>query len=138
MADKKLYIIDQDTGDLFPIRLVDPGDGSGYSIATYGGASGSSGDVLVHGTFTDRSGTIAVGNTAQALMASNINRLMYVIQNLSSGDIYVSFVGTAVLTQPSIRIPAGAMLTSSGVFVSTQAISIIGATTGQVFTAYEA
>lgn len=44
MADNKLYVIDQNTGKLLPIKLVDPGDGSGYSLATSGSGGGGSSD----------------------------------------------------------------------------------------------
>ncbi len=34
MANQKFYIIDQNEGELVPIKLIDPGDGSGFSFAT--------------------------------------------------------------------------------------------------------
>jgi hypothetical protein len=39
MADKNFYVIDQNTGDLFPIKLTDNGDET-YSVSTDGGGSG--------------------------------------------------------------------------------------------------
>lgn len=140
----------------YPVYLVDvsgnPIPGSGGLPVTIAGPLGAGGGVKVEGvaggvaqpvasqsgTWTDKSGTIATGGTAQTPVASNANRKAYFIQNLSSGDLYVSLVGTAVQTQPSVKIAPGASLFSSGNFISTQAISIIGATTGQVFTAWEA
>ena len=91
------------------------------------------------GTWTDRSTTITIGGTQQTLAASNSTRKAYFIQNIGSGDLWVSLIGNAVAdTAGSIKLSSGATLFSSGSFVSTQTISIIGATTGQKFTAYEA
>lgn len=91
------------------------------------------------GSLTNRSGTITLGGTAQALAAANSDRSYLFIQNLSQGPLYVDFDGTtAVQTQPSTLIPAGASLTASAEdFCPTGAISIIGPTTGQAFVAKE-
>lgn len=131
MADRNFYVIDQDTGDLVAIKLSDNGDGS-YSISTTSGeaSAGSS------GTFTNRSGTITSGGTAQQLAAENADRRALFIQNLSTGDLYVAFGTTAVTQQPSIKLIAGAILILDD-FITTQSVSIIGATTGQAFTALE-
>ncbi|AJG19088.1 hypothetical protein [Cupriavidus basilensis] len=88
---------------------------------------------------TDRSGSIAAGGTAQVLMAANANRRAWWIQNNSSGDLWLNEIGgTAVLSQPSIQIQAGALYETPASYCSPSAISIIGATTGQTFTAREA
>jgi hypothetical protein len=89
---------------------------------------------------TDRSGTITSGGTAQDLMVANASRNGWMIQNQSTGDVYVMGKGLAGTTvaitgQPSLRIPAGALFIPP--FVTPDAISIIGATTGQAFSAWE-
>lgn len=87
-------------------------------------------------THADRSGTITAGGTAQALMAANASRRGWWLQNLSTGDLWVSGVGTAAAVQPSLKIVAGAYYESPS-FVSPTALSIFGATTGQAFAARE-
>jgi hypothetical protein len=89
-------------------------------------------------TLTDRSGTITTGGTAQTLMAANASRKGWAIQNVSSGDLWVNELGsTALLSQPSIKIASGNLYESPLGGSSTAAISIIGATTAQAFTARE-
>lgn len=85
----------------------------------------------------DGSGTITLGGTAQQLLAVNANRKGYWVQNSSSGDLWISELTTAVASQPSLKIPAGALYESITGAAPTGAISIIGATTGQAFTARE-
>jgi len=85
----------------------------------------------------DQSGTVTSGATAQVLMPANKGRGGYWIQNLSVGDLYISDVGTAAATQPSMRIAAGVLYESSITGCPTNAISIFGATTGQVFSVRE-
>ena len=89
--------------------------------------------------FTDRSGTITVGGTAQVLMAANTNRKGFRIQNQSSGDLWVNDMGAAAaISQPSLQIKPVGYLASETWGCSLTAISIIGATTGQSFHASEA
>jgi len=90
------------------------------------------------GSFTDRSGTITTGGVAQQLAASNGSRTYLLVQNNSTADLWVNFTSTAVANEPSVKIPAGAIFTSDPQFVSTEAVSVFGATTGQAFTAKEA
>lgn len=91
------------------------------------------------GTLTDGSGTITTGGTAQLVFAANPNRRYLLIQNQSSGVLWFNWTATAVEGQPSAQLAAngGSFVMESG-FVSTEAISIIGATTGQAFTAKQA
>lgn len=86
---------------------------------------------------TDRSGTIATGGTAQVLMAANSQRRGYWVQNVSSGDLWINALGPAVANQPSILIPPRALYEVDASTVPTTEISIIGATTGQAFSARE-
>lgn len=84
---------------------------------------------------TDRSGSITAGGTAQQLAASNASRAGLSGQNISTGDLWINETGgtAAADTAGSFRVPAG-----SGFEVSTSnAISIVGGTTGQKFTATE-
>ena len=84
---------------------------------------------------TDRSGSITTGGTAQQLAAANSTRSGLSGQNISSGDLWINETGgtAAVDTAGSFKVPSG-----SGFEISTnQAVSVIGATTGQKFTATE-
>lgn len=86
----------------------------------------------------DGSGTITLGGTDQLLFAANAGRRGLLIQNQSSGDLYVNLVGgTATGTQPSLWLPAGSELTLDANSVGGSAIRIYGATTGQAFVAEE-
>jgi hypothetical protein len=94
-------------------------------------------------TWTDRSGTITAGGTAQQIMAAPAeadDREYLVIQNVSSGDLWVNFGVVAVQSQPSIKLIPGASLELSYAgngYCPSQFVSIIGATTGQAFVAKE-
>lgn len=93
--------------------------------------------LFVPAPHTDRSGTITTGGTAQSLMPANTGRKGFYIQNQSTGDLYVNSPTTAVIGQPSLKIPAGAYYEAPLGGVMPGAISIVGATTGQAFTAKE-
>lgn len=84
---------------------------------------------------TDRSGAITLGGTAQVLAAANTSRKSLTVQNISVADIWVNEIGgtAAVDTAGSWKIAAGGAFAVS----TNRAISIIGATTGQKFTATE-
>lgn len=88
-------------------------------------------------TYTDRSGTVTSGGVAQTLMAANTSRKGFFIQNQSTYDLWISSLGTAAATQPSLWLPAGAYYEPPDIGVPTAAISIFGATTGQAFAARE-
>ena len=92
-------------------------------------------------TQQDRSGTITLGGTAQVLAPAWSGRHACVIQNQSTGDLWVNATGTAAATQPSFKIPAGGQyICGDGGQpggASAGAISIFGATTGQAFAARE-
>ena len=89
------------------------------------------------------SGTITLGGTAQYIdTAARPSRKGFFIQNHSAGDLWVmnSTTIAATMSQPSIRIPAGAMYETpssgdlGGGAYEAGPITIIGATTGQAFT----
>ncbi len=86
---------------------------------------------------TDRSGTIATNGQAQQMAPANAARTGMMLQNHSAGDLWVDSLSTAVQSQPSVRIPPGAMYEWPSTGVPTTAVSVIGATAGQTFTARE-
>jgi hypothetical protein len=88
-------------------------------------------------TPTNASGTITTGNTAQNAAAANANRRGFALQNHSTGDLWFSTISTAVISQPSFKLPPGAYYESPPFGGGVGAISIIGATTGQAFTGRE-
>lgn len=97
-------------------------------------------NVTINGsvTRTDRSGSITTGGTAQTLMASNSSRKGWIVQNNSTGSLWFNELGNAaVQSQPSFELKPGASYESILGATVTTAISIIGATTGQTFTARE-
>lgn len=89
------------------------------------------------GTPASRSGTIATGGTAQQLMAANASRLGFAVQNLSTADLWINDLGAAAASQPSLLLVAGAYYETPPGYGSSGAVSIIGATTGQAFSARE-
>lgn len=88
-------------------------------------------------SLTDRSGTLAAGATAQNAAPANVARKGFWIQNNSSGALWINTLATAVQSQPSLQIAAGAYYEAPPGGAGTGAISIIGATTGQAFSARE-
>lgn len=88
-------------------------------------------------TMINRSGTVTAGGTAQTIAASNSNRRGFWIQNVSTSDIWISSIGTAAASQPSIKIPPNALYEMPSHGVSTGAVSLFGAVTGQAFSARE-
>ena len=73
--------------------------------------------------------TITVGGTAQVLFALNTNRKFYQIVNNSTAVLWLNETGTAAA---NVGFPIAA---NGGYFkgFSTNAISVLGATTGQIF-----
>lgn len=89
------------------------------------------------GTTTSRSGSITTGGSNQTLASTNLNRKYIFIQNTSSGNLYVNFTNAATTTGNSITLVPNASFVMENGFVTTEAIQIIGATTGQTFVAKE-
>jgi hypothetical protein len=126
MATKSYTNIDK------PVQLVElvadngDGTGSGTSIPVVQGA-------LPAGT--SRSGSITAGGTAQDLAAANTARKSLTGQNISSGDLWINENGgtAAADGMDAYRVIAGATFKIS----TNEKISIVGATTGQKFTATE-
>ncbi len=88
-------------------------------------------------TLVDISAAITTGGVAQVIALQNLERRGFWIQNLSSGDIFVSSIGTASAGRPSIRVPPGALYEAPTHGAPTGPISVFGATTGQSFSARE-
>lgn len=96
---------------------------------------------------TNLSGTITVGGTAQILSPARPDRQGLIIENLSNGDLWVNFLGTNATiggTSGSIKLESGTYYEapfynrSNQIFAGNDpSVSIIGATTGQTFTALE-
>ena len=85
----------------------------------------------------DRSGTVTLGGTAQVQIPVNRQRVGFWIQNLSAGDLFISEIGAAVAAQPSIKLIPNALYENPITGCTTNAISILGATTAQAFSARE-
>lgn len=85
----------------------------------------------------DRSGTITTGGTPQSLMAANSSRKGFMVQNISAGDLWINELGAATQTAGSIKIAPGATYSSPLGGTPLGAVSIVGATAAQAFTARE-
>ena len=86
---------------------------------------------------TNRSGSITTGGAAQVAMAALSTRKAYFFQNVSSEIMWGSFVGTAAPNAAgSFPIQPNGIIRSTQV-CETTALSIYGATTGKVYTAWE-
>ena len=96
----------------------------------------------VPGTPADKSGTITAGGTAQVLAAVSATRLALFVSNPdATNDLWIAGVGltAAANGQGAIRVPAngGSIALALPDPVRT-AWTIVGAITGQKFTAWEA
>ena len=90
-------------------------------------------------SYTDRSGTITTGGTAQVLMAANPRRRGWIVQNTSGANLFVNETGSAAtqgnpswLLVPNQTLPIGQFNAPPS-----NAISIIGPNTSQSFIARE-
>ena len=83
---------------------------------------------------SDGSGTLATGGSAQTLFGGIVPSNGFLVQNNSSAALWLSDVGTASAGGASIQILAngGIFATPSG-YKPAGAVSLFGATTGQVF-----
>ena len=85
----------------------------------------------------DRSSSIKTGGTAQVAMEALSTRKAYFFQNVSSEIMWGSFTGNAEPSKEgSFPIQPNGIIRSTQV-CETTALSIYGATTGKVFTAWE-
>lgn len=102
----------------------------------------TSGNALVWavtGAWTDRSGTLTTGGTAQQAAAANAARTYLVVENPSATeDLWFNLGATAVAGQPSVLLPPGAAWENPPHFRPTGLVSVIAATTGHAFVVKEA
>ncbi|MGE7367919.1 hypothetical protein ACQKKX_02460 [Neorhizobium sp. NPDC001467] len=116
-------------------KMKDMGNGTHARVIATAvvNSDGTSASVLPAGT--NRSGAITTGGTAQSLAPANAARKMLSGQNISAGDLWINEIGgaAAIDAAGSYKITAGASFKIN----TNQAVSIIGATTGQKFTATE-
>jgi hypothetical protein len=123
--------------DIRPIAAVRNTDGS-YSLQVTV-PSGANEFVSQQISFTDRSGTLGAASVAQQIMAANLSRRYLLVQNVSSGSLWINFNANANLNQPSILLAAdGGSFVMEGSAIVTDSVSVIGATLGQAYTAKEA
>lgn len=96
-----------------------------------GGARGSTTDAATL--------TITAGGTSQQVFAANNNRVFLRVENLSAGDLWYKFGVAAGAAAPSWKLAPGERLTIEPPgFIDTRPLNIIGAATGQAFSAEEA
>jgi len=89
-----------------------------------------------HGTLVDKSGTITTGGTSQVLSTAK-SRSYLIVENTSSALLYINFTSAASAGTGSIALQPYSSFTQEGSFVTSEAVNIFGATTGQTFTAKE-
>lgn len=108
--------------------------GGAITTTAVGAANGPA-----QGALTDRSGSITAGGTAQQLIAVNSARKYLFIRNpiTATERLWFNFTTTAVADSPSIALDPGDTFVMEGTFVSTEAISVLAATTGHKITAKE-
>lgn len=126
MADF-LTSIDGDGGPREPLPVTIVSAGAEVDLSGSGSRALSSG--------TNRSGAITLGGTAQELAPANPARRGLNVQNISAGDIWVNETGAAAAADAagSYKVPAGVIFGIS----TNRSVSVVGATTGQKFTATE-
>jgi len=112
--------------------------GRSLNVHVTGGGTGGGPITPTQGTLTDRSGTIATGGVAQTVCAANGSRQYLLFENVSDADLWINFTTTAVLNEPSFRIVSKGSLVMESSFITTEALSVIGANTGQAYTCKEA
>lgn len=98
------------------------------------------------GSFTNKSGTIAVGGTSQQITPVNLNRKKIIIENPATAagqgiaaaeSLFINFTAAAgVNNGTSIELLPGGSY-DSGTTITTEAINVNAATTGHVFIAKE-
>jgi len=118
-------------------------DASGRGIYLCGSGSGTTTDPYVPcqksspGTLADCSGTIATGGSSQSLVtaATSPQRGYLLLQNISSGNLGLKEgTGASIGSAGTITVAPGGSIVFEGSFVPQNAFSIVGPTTGQVFT----
>jgi hypothetical protein len=83
----------------------------------------------------DGSGAIAAGGSAQSLFGGIVPQNGFLVQNNSSGNLWISDVGVASSGGASLQLGLGALFVTPPGYKPAGAVSIFGPTTGQVFAA---
>lgn len=112
---------------------------SGKLPASLGSKAGSASlsVTTATGVVTSIGGTVTTGGIAQQLAAANTARRGLTVQNTSTGELRVNPFGTASATA-GYRVSAGDLLVLDSPHCGVGAVSVWGATTGQVFVGGEA
>jgi hypothetical protein len=88
--------------------------------------------------WTDRSGTITLGGTAQTIAAVNGARTYLLVQNVSDTAMWVNLGATATAGAGSILLSAnGGSFVAEASAIPLGHVSILCATTGKAYTAKE-
>lgn len=137
----RMWVVPINGASQFRVRTTSVASGTMSISITPTAAAVTDGSVVAvtpsQGPLTDKSGTITSGGVAQTLAAANTARKYIIIQNNSVESLWINFTTTAVQTQPSIQLLPNGSYVMEASFVSTELISIIGATTGSAFSAKE-
>lgn len=88
-------------------------------------------------TYTRTASTIATGGTAQTALAANSSRRGLIVANTGTDDLYFDMATTATVAN-SIPLSPGSAYEAPSHAVPSGAISVIGATTGQAYSVFEA
>ena len=133
IATGTIFATDDIGGILYPRTKISLGvDGSAVDLSSTNPMPITSSGLP---TGTDKSGNITTGGTAQTLAAVNTTRKALYGQNISTTDLWINELGN-----PAVIGTAGSWKIASGESFSistNRAVSVIGATTGQGFTALE-
>ena len=88
--------------------------------------------------WTDRSGSITLGGTAQTIAPVNTRRTYILVQNISDTAMWLNLGATATAGAGSLLLTAnGGSYAAEGSAIPSGAVSILCATTGKEFTAKE-
>lgn len=98
-------------------------------------------------SFTDRSGSITTGGTSQTAVATNSSRHALILCNpdnatdqgiANAENLYINFTSSAAPASSSIELAPGACFSMGGIIpVTTEAVTIVGATTSHKWVAKE-
>lgn len=114
----------------------DIGNGRAVAVVNVDPATGLPRLPVKSVALVNRSGTIAVGSSAQQFAAANPSRQVLRFQNQSNATLWVRDDGAAAtMDHNSIQVLSGALY--EPVAISSLMLSVIGATTGQAFSAQE-
>lgn len=121
-----------------PIVIFDPLTNQPYSTTDpVPVASGTTPPASTAYTATDKSGTVTAGGTAQNAIAANTSRKDWRLSNLSNDILYVTDTGTAATASNGVPVYPGQTITADARGTSQSAISVLGATTGDGWSAVE-